>query len=281
LFLPVAQKKRLNLHFLHKGEAILCDVDIKFFRNIINNLINNAVKYTDVGKIWIEVKREINFAVIEVGDTGIGIPKAKQDIIWEEFRQGSEGKGRSFEGTGLGLSIARKCVQLMKGHISLRSEPGKGAVFTIRLPLAKTTTIHSPRTEPNETRAASASGKIKNVLLVEDDELSIDYITMILSGRAAVHPALNGEEALRMVHANKFDIILMDINLKRGLSGVEITERVRKISGYEKVPIVAVTAYAMSGDKEEFLSKGMTHYLSKPFSRKELFALMDQLETSK
>ncbi|MGQ9798373.1 MAG: ATP-binding protein [Ignavibacterium sp.] len=136
LFDSVAKKKSIELKSSYPPEGISIRSDAKIIREILNNLVNNALKYTEDGSVLIEVKRNVltNEIMLRVKDTGIGIPKDKLDIIFEEFRQASEGLARNFEGTGLVLSIAKKFVQLLGGKIFVESQVGIGSTFTVVLP---------------------------------------------------------------------------------------------------------------------------------------------------
>ncbi len=135
LYSQLAMNKNINLEFRTDEEKIICYADEKLVGDIFNNLVNNALKFTDTGSIIVEASINQHHTVIKVTDTGIGIPLEKQELIWEEFRQSSEGLGRGFEGTGLGLTISRKYVELMGGQIYLESKEGIGSTFIIELPL--------------------------------------------------------------------------------------------------------------------------------------------------
>lgn len=138
---PNAAKKNLELLFTSSITEFFFKTDIKLFNSILNNLISNALKFTMKGSVVVSIiftsKEDQKFICIFVEDTGIGISKEKQDIIWEPFRQLSEGKARSFEGTGLGLTLVKKYVELLNGFIELESEPGKGSKFSIYFPFLK------------------------------------------------------------------------------------------------------------------------------------------------
>lgn len=134
LFEQAANKKGLNLGVLCEDSEVIVKCDEKLLRRIVSNLVNNAIKFTLKGKVQIQLKSEADNFVISVSDTGIGIPEAKLDIIFEEFRQVSEGLGRKFEGTGLGLTIVKKYVEILNGKILVRSKVGEGSTFTVILP---------------------------------------------------------------------------------------------------------------------------------------------------
>lgn len=138
LFSTVAKKKNLEYKFNKPSDEIICRIDASLFQNIFNNLLNNAVKFTKQGSVVLNVRLTDYSVSIEVTDTGIGIPESHQSVIWEEFRQASEGITRSFEGTGLGLTIVKKYTELLGGKISLKSKVGEGSTFTVEFPRVKT-----------------------------------------------------------------------------------------------------------------------------------------------
>lgn len=283
-FQSSAKLNNTSLETEFEKNSIIIKSDDKLLEDVLNNLVNNAVKYTQNGFIKLSVQKisyKNKFSLsIKVMDSGIGIPKDKQGIIWQEFRQASEGFNRSFEGTGLGLSISKRYVELLGGEILLVSEENKGSVFTINLPIDPSN-VPELAVEP-ETKTITESGTKKftnnkpKVLFVEDDEVAIKYITIILKPYYNLETVSDAENALKLVTQNQYDVLLLDINLGRGMDGVELMQRIKKIEYYKKVPIVAVTAYASKSDKSEFLAKGFTHYISKPFTSTELKDLLKQ-----
>ncbi|MCE1187990.1 MAG: PAS domain S-box protein [Ignavibacteria bacterium] len=284
LYASAAEKKGLQFDFTTVEENIYCDLDEKLFRDILHNLVNNAVKYTERGRIWIAVKKTPHDAVIEFGDTGIGIAKEKQSVIWEEFRQVSEGFGRSFEGSGLGLTLTKKYINLLGGTIALLSEEKKGSLFTVTFPLIQKSALHPTDLDliddAIESIPATEDIEHNRLLFVEDDHISREIVSMMLQDRFILDIVTDAEEALVQVMKHKYDAVLMDINLGKDIDGVELTRRIKRLPGYQDIPYIAVTAYAMSTEREEFLSKGLTHYLSKPFSRAQLIqVLVDALST--
>lgn len=256
--------------------------DRQMFTQIFNNLLNNAIKFTNQGGVTISTKNAGSKIVISVVDTGIGISEADQQIIWEEFRQASEGYNRSFEGTGLGLTITRSFVNKLGGEISLESELYKGTTFTVTFPLwgegAHQSILPNPDTEEHEPEPViEPASVLPALLMVEDDDNAVNLVRMITRGIYTVDHARTSEDTLTAIREKKYDIILMDINLGRGGSGVVVTKQIRQIEEYKDTPIVALTAFALLGDREEFLSAGCTHYLSKPFNKKQLLALLKEI----
>jgi len=289
-----AQDKNLFLKTEILEPDIVVNLDESLLIKVIHNLVDNAIKYTENGGVVIRLSqekyKEQKLASIKVIDTGIGIDEKFQSIIFDEFRQVSEGLSRSFEGTGLGLTISKKYVELMGGKISVVSTPGIGSTFEIVFPIVNTLNagystddidLSSPdimfdRNNDKDFEKSEMEYTPK-ILHVEDDWASIIYVRKCLSGISDLKQVKTGDEALKLVQNEQFDLILMDINIRGKLNGLEVTEKIRNFTNYENTPIIAVTAFAMKGDKEEFLGRGCTHYLSKPFKREELVKLIKSI----
>ena len=282
----LAEKKSLKLYTDIKEAAMVVNLDGNLFLQVMKNIIDNAIKYSYKGTITIEAEKSFeggrSIAVVRVKDQGIGIPEEKLGIIWEEFRQVSEGINRGFEGLGLGLTISRKIVELMNGTITVSSKLGEGSIFTIKFNLAELN-----RAEEETTRKILAatlpdgSGKPNNglfkVLYVEDDSINQTVAKLYLKNICDLDVAKNGETALNLVNEKQYDAILMDINLGAGMDGMEVTKEVRKIEQYKHIPIIAVTAFAMANDEEEFIKGGCTHYIAKPFEKEKFIGLVTKV----
>lgn len=290
LFDGVAERKNLYLKIDITEDNLIARVDEQILRQIINNLVNNALKYTSHGGVSVILDSiydsSEHYARIQVKDTGIGIPQESLELIFQEFRQVSEGFNRHFEGTGLGLTITKEFVEMLNGRIGVVSKVGYGSTFTIIFPLLKDfTTSDSQKTESVETsiqQDVEESPVTKPcVLIVENDEASRDITRLFLQKQCELAFAESGEEAIELIKNNRFDIILMDINLGKGISGVEATKEIRKLENYKETPIVALTSFAMRGDREEFIKAGCTHYLSKPFTRGSIVKLITNIASKK
>ncbi len=280
LFEIAAIEKNLQLDLIIKNENITSRLDRRMFIQIVENIINNAIKYTKLGKVTITARKKIEnneeFCIIEIEDSGMGIQSENIDIIFEPFRQISEGNARNFEGTGLGLTITKKFVELLGGKIFVTSKLGVGTKFTVKFP---SITIPLPTKEYNvneekEFKMEEKKGNL-SLLLVENDLPSINIIKIYLQDKYNVDAAIDGLTALQMAEQKIYSAILMDIDLGFGMNGLDVAQKIKKMHGYENIPIIAVTAYAMLGDREKFLSAGCTHYIAKPF---EKFALVELLE---
>jgi len=278
-FKAYADSKNLKLEFYDNFKNLNTILDERLLRDILNNLINNAIKFTDKGGVIVDLTVHNNNIIIKVTDSGIGIPENKYELIFEEFRQESEGLNRNFEGTGLGLTLTKKYAELMHGTIKVESVVGIGSVFTVTLPLKpyiddKNSIRHEGEID---SKIIPAPSQKKSILLVENDRVSTMLIKTYLTKIYKIDSVSNGSEALDKTAQKHYDIILMDINLGEGLTGIETTQLIRKLDNYRDVPIVAVTAFALESDKEEFLRHGCTHYISKPFEQKELLTLLNDI----
>lgn len=278
-FKESAKAKRLYLKTFFLFDSVVAMLDKRLFKEIMTNLIKNAIKYTERGGIIIESLIKNEYLEINVRDTGIGIPRDKYKVIFEEFRQESEGYSRSFEGTGLGLTLAKRYAELMRGNISVKSELGVGSVFTVRLPLRSERKGFIPNGLLKEENLKDETPKdeLRKILLVENDKINANLIRLYLRNLYDVTLAVNGNEALELTSKNKYDAILMDINLGESINGVEVTKIIRKKPDYKNTPIIAVTAFAMKGDKEEFFEAGLNYYIAKPFYKSKLIGLLDSI----
>ncbi len=285
LFSPLAQQKNLSLETEILDENVTAYLDENILVKTVNNLVNNAIKYTNKGKVKVIVDSEDGDqpkAVIKVIDTGIGISAENQKLIFEEFRQVSEGISRSFEGAGLGLTITKKYIEKMNGEIYVESEPNKGSTFTVKFPAIEVTQQEGQPELMTEERMESEMNSQQNedlplVLLVEDDISSSVLTERYIKGMCRVEHAANGEKAVEQAKEKVYDAILMDINLGGGMSGMDSVREIRKLPEYKNTPIMALTAFAMKGDKEEFLEGGCTHYLSKPFEREDIIDVLNEM----
>ena len=244
-------------------------------RQILLNLLNNAIKFTDVGSITMRVESDQFGVRIKVIDTGIGIPYDKQECIFSKFTQQDASTTRKYGGTGLGLSICRELARLMDGSIEVESQVGKGSIFTLHLPLELAE--HGQFVANAEMQSISPESETDHrfikILLVEDYKANILVATYLLEAFGYDYEvAKNSYEALHKLKENNFSLILMDIQME-GRDGIETTRIIREMEirqGKPRIPIIAMTAYALTGDKEKCLQAGMDGYISKPIHADEL-----------
>ncbi len=262
-FLAVAQRKRLELVVDVALEARgPVRGDATRVRQIINNLVGNALKFTDAGSVRVAVTRAGERVRISVRDTGPGIALEHQARIFEPFEQADVGVQHRFGGTGLGLAITRRIAQLMGGDVSLVSALGQGAKFELDVPLPTVVITHLP---PMASRVTPAPRALR-VLLAEDDPVNA-AMTAALLGKLGhkVRVVSNGRECLEESKKGDVDLVLMDVHMPE-LDGLEATRliRDRERGTPRHLPIVALTANAMKGDDLRCLSAGMDAYLPKP-----------------
>jgi PAS domain S-box-containing protein len=267
----MAKKKNLLLK-LNVKQKVHSNLDKDILFSILSNLVHNAISYTRKGSVIIETDKETDgvkeFSVIKIIDTGIGIPDNLLEIIFEPFRQASEGYGRTFEGTGLGLTLAKKYIDLMKGNIAVSSVVGKGSTFIVKFPVTGDSGQEKYNIRKPADKLLQGKGKLK-ILIVEDDSDSREYAKIVLRNMCNIETTESGEEAIELIKRNKYELIIMDIGLK-GISGLEAVKVIRTIKNYGNTPIIALTAFALKGDKEKILAGGCSHYISKPFTPAEL-----------
>jgi len=258
--------------------------DEHLLKQLLRQLLDNAIKFTDYGKIVLESEKTRNegrdWVVIHLRDTGIGIDKEYYDIIFQEFRQVSEGFGRKYQGSGIGLTISKKIIDLLHGRITLESHPGKGSHFSVWLPCdpqitGPTSGDIAPK-QPPTRKPVESDLPLPLILLVEDNNVNTELTKFFLQKKYTVESAKDGATALEMTKNKKYAAVLMDINLGYGMNGLETTKSIRKIPGYETTPIIAVTGYTMEEDRERLLAEGCTHYIAKPFDKPNLLGLIEQ-----
>lgn len=255
-------------------------IDVVHFRQILLNLLHNAIKFTSIGEILVNAALDTATPypelLISVTDTGIGIPPEKAEKIFEPFTQVDDSASREFGGTGLGLYICRNLVNLMGGSIIYQQvADGDGSVFSFRLPVeippAYDEDIRSE--EPQSIKPILAElldFKPVHLLVVEDNELNRKIVSqMMLNYGFEVSTAENGLECLRLLQDNYFDLILMDMQMPV-MNGYETTSIIRQDPNNRHLPIIAMTAHAMTGDREKCLACGCTSYLPKPFKAEQL-----------
>lgn len=238
---------------------------------IITNLVSNAIKFTDNGRIEIGYIVKNNFINIYVEDTGIGITEDNQRIVFDRFRQADMSPNRNYGGTGLGLSICKAFVEMLGGGIGVESEFGKGSKFFFHIPYKP---VLSPEGEFLTKAKAKYDFSSFTVLVAEDESNNFFFLKELLheTGVRIIH-ADNGAKAVEIFGLNpQIQLILMDIKMPV-LNGIEATKMIRAIDS--KIPIIALTAYAMAGDKENCLAAGCNGYLSKPLIKDDLLSIIE------
>ncbi len=286
MFLPMARLKKIKLQIDAPAQPVMTTIDLGCINRVLNNLLSNALKFTENGAVTLRVRGTDQFVRIAVADSGVGIAQEFLPYLFDEFKQESTGVSRSHEGSGLGLAITRKLVRLMHGDITVESKKGAGTVFTITLPRnAKPsadlhTAVFPERIDRIPERREHTHRLKKSILLVEDNKDTQLLIKKILSDEFDVTTASSSNDAIGIAEQMAFDLILMDINLGDGKSGIEVLSTLRRMEICKDVPFVAVTAYALPGDRAKFIKHGFTEYLSKPFRKEELLQVVRSLVSS-
>ncbi len=277
IFLPVAQSK--NIHYVLKIDPDIqrsFKTDEQYIRQILQNFINNALKFTPPnGSVTVNIQfvsadKDTQRIRVSVQDTGIGIEESKLETIMQPFSQADSSTTRKFGGTGLGLSISHSLIELLGGEMEIISTEGKGSTFSFEIDTEISTTSQedshkgvkdkslSSNTEPESTNETF------NILIAEDYEVNQMFMGMLLDKYHDITYdfANDGQEVIDLLNKNAYDIILMDINMPV-MNGCDATVIIRKELQLD-IPIIALTANALDGDREKFLSMGMDDYLAKP-----------------
>ncbi|CAI8948813.1 ATP-binding protein [Pseudomonas sp. YuFO20] len=248
-------------------------------RQILVNLVGNALKFTEQGRVsiepqWQSLDHELLWFTCTVRDSGIGIPPESLELMFDAFQQADSSISRRYGGTGLGLPIARTLAERMGGTLRAQSEQGRGSMFTLEIPLALSQQALPARVPRVSTHKGDGEGR--NVLLVEDNPVNQTVIeAMLRSLGFTVSVAADGAQAVRSAESLIFEAILMDCRLPI-IDGYEATRQIRELPGCTDLPIIALTANALQGDREACLSAGMNDYLAKPFKRTDLQQILQR-----
>jgi len=274
-------KKDIKFKYNRSGQLkkIVINTDIDKLKQVMRNLINNAIKFTDFGLIEFgaELKTQGKESWIQfcVRDTGIGIPNDKLDVIFESFRQLDVTSKRLYSGTGLGLAITKKIVEILGGEIWVNSSPGQGSTFYFKLPhnsLNLQGNIRKNTIEPADLKRNNWENK--KILIVEDDDQSfIFYQSVLKKTYIKITRAVDGYQAIECCQKERFNLILMDIRMPV-MDGYITTEKIKEIDPSAK--IIAQTAYALSGEKQKCLNAGCVDYITKPISIKGFLQVIEK-----
>ena len=286
LLSPTAHAKGLDLIF-RVGQNVPRQLlgDVSRVRQVLTNLVDNSIKFTSKGHVLVSVDSDeqqdgASLLRVTVEDTGIGIPADKQARIFDKFTQADSSTTRKFGGTGLGLAICRQLIHMMKGDIGVWSQPGQGARFWFTLPLSVLEPAQTARdVVANVTRQAAqlsdAQLKHARILLAEDNVVNQKVASWMLAKiGCTVDVVSNGKEAVEMAQRFPYDVLLIDCEMPE-VDGYEATSQIRaNETAGRRVPIVAVTAHAMKGERERCIEAGMDDYLSKPIELVELHSVL-------
>jgi CheY-like chemotaxis protein/HPt (histidine-containing phosphotransfer) domain-containing protein/two-component sensor histidine kinase len=288
LFSQQASFKNNELHYIIEPDVPpYLIADETRLLQILSNLTSNAIKFTENGRIHIRVSQaaggrpgKVRTLKVEVSDTGIGISQEDRVLLFNSFSQLDNSSTKAYGGTGLGLAISRELCRMMNGEIGLESEVGQGSTFWFTFEARETTiSPHSVRKEEMDFRQQDYfDGRNPLILLVDDNQINRKVASEILvRAGSRVKTASNGKEALRLMtqayQARQwyYDLILMDIQMP-DMDGITVTAEIRKMGIHPLPPIVAMTAYSMSEDRERFMSQGLDDYISKPITAQSLIS---------
>jgi CheY-like chemotaxis protein len=288
LFQPQAVDKSLQL-CLHRQADFpdLLAFDPVRVGQCISNLLSNAIKFTERGRIDVTVlsTRQISGAyivTIEVCDTGVGVSSEAQAKLFSAFNQADETIARRFGGTGLGLAISRHLARLMGGDLTVKSEEGHGSTFRLTFNASQITKpVKSAEPDQAATNRPSAEGRMlrgTRVLVTDDNAINRRVMRLLLEPLGCqITEAANGNEALDQLAIKSFDIVLLDIRMPI-MDGEEAIKRIRSSKhSWSDLPVIALTADSMHGDRERCIALGMSDYVPKPVDRGELIAKMCNL----
>jgi signal transduction histidine kinase/DNA-binding response OmpR family regulator len=262
---PQATEKRLRLETRVEPGLPEVATDPDKLRHILQNLVANAVKFTDQGQVTIAARRAGDDVVIDVIDSGIGIAGDQLELIFEEFRQADDSASRRFGGTGLGLAIARRYARLLGGDVTVTSTPGQGSTFALRLPVAGGASVAPegpPSRRPRSSgRLAALAGQGQRLLLVEDSEPAIVQMTELLRGHGyQVDVARNGREALRQLETTLPAAVILDLAMPE-VDGFETLKGIRGTARTAELPVLILTARHVSREELAFLTGNHIHQL--------------------
>ncbi|RLD66053.1 MAG: hypothetical protein DRI95_07415 [Bacteroidetes bacterium] len=267
------KKRKLNFRYkINANVPHLVIGDDYRLNQILINLVGNSIKFTQKGGIEVSVKKIFETELMldvefRVKDTGIGIKKEKQKVIFDSFTQESNGTTREYGGTGLGLSITKQLVELQEGEIRVESKKSQGSTFIFNIPYLKK--AFNKNIEKNKKLNSPAFEKI---LLIDDNAMNLMFTKSILiKSQFVVETAQDAQEALLQIKNSDFDLILMDLHMP-GMDGYELTERIRNNDKTKTIPIIALTAAATLNEINKCFDVGMNDYIIKPFNKEELIS---------
>ncbi|MDM8535557.1 ATP-binding protein [Desulfobacterales bacterium HSG17] len=275
-------KKRIKLNVSIDKNLKYIRADMLRLKQILVNLLNNAVKFTpEEGEINLNADEKSTLGTIEftVQDTGIGIPEKDMETLFQPFVQVDGSKSRHHEGTGLGLSLVSRLTEMHGGSVSLISKMGQGSQFTVSLPLDSVPQNEKKQITVENPQASSNISCIKNttILLTDDNQSNIETLGNYLSAKGCqVITAGDGYQALQQAKEKNPDIILMDIQMP-GMDGMKATRRIRADKNLKHIPVIALTALAMPDDREQCIKAGANEYMAKPVKLKKLVEMIEKL----
>ena len=292
LYVFKANDQKIKFNIINKDipEAL---PDDKVLTKVLGGIVDNSIKYTAKGFVNISTgyQEKTNEVTIRVKDSGSGIDPAYLKEIFNAFRPDSAGYNKEIKGTRLGLPIAKRFMEMMDGDIEIDSKKGEGTTVTIFLKAAVVPEVETVQEVLEDSIETEATNRRTNILqnldifIVEDDMMNSMVLVQMTKSLGTVTTAVNGEATIKIIadkvaKGQAFDIMLFDINLPPPWDGVKLMQTIRKqYPVYKKIPFIAQTAYAMTGDREKLLESGFDDYIAKPINKNELYTIMkNQLE---
>jgi CheY-like chemotaxis protein len=262
----------LRLDLPEKKDSHPLTVDPELFKKLIEHLLDNALKFTRSGLITFGMREDDRHLHFFVNDTGVGIKPENHEMIFKPFSQEDSSETRGYEGNGLGLAIVQGIAKLLGGSIQVKSEKDKGATFSFSIPKVKSTPAE---TTINQRKVDDAAGGRQMLLIAEDDYASFKYFDVLFSRlQIDLLHAKNGQEAVDLCRNHpEIQLVLMDIKMPV-MNGYEATKIIKQFR--PKLPIIAQTAFALSGDEHQAREAGCDDYLPKPITKKTLVAKLEQ-----
>ncbi len=283
LFQSTAEDKGLDLFVRYDSNfPQRLSYDPTRVRQCVSNLLSNAIKFTSQGSVEVAISAKKTsdgefLVAVDVSDSGIGMSQETIGKLFTVFTQADGATTRKFGGSGLGLAISRQLARMMGGDITVTSEEGRGSTF--RLTFKAQEAAAAPATPPTPKTAEPSKRTLRGlrVLLTDDNAINRQVIKLFLAPQGCdIVEATNGKEALDKIAQAEFDIVLLDVHMPV-MDGKEAIQRIRASDKWNALPVIALTADAMSGDREKYLALGMTDYVSKPVDQRELIAKMHQV----
>ena len=275
LYKPQAEQYGIPLKMVVEQPA-RATLDRASFRRVMANLIGNAVKFTSDGEVVVNVGSDDTAVIVSVEDTGVGISAEFLPFIFDRFSQESKGQARSNSGCGLGLAIARSLVEAMGGGMQVESEVGVGSKFTVHLPRqSKMAVVQMEEEVANAEEKQREEWDKARILVVEDNVDTQELMMLILQDTYSVAMTSNATETLQVAKKQRFDVVLMDLNLGGKRTGFELLRELRKMKDYENTPVLAVSALPIGVVRKQLIREGFNGYIAKPFTRARI---MDALE---
>ena len=265
---PIAERKDLSLLFVPNiASPAFFKGDPGHIRQVLINILGNAIKFTQQGKVIFTYNQVEEGVVFEIEDTGPGIPETEQNHLFSEFYQSTHTKNLSSSGTGLGLTICKRLIDEMKGSIEVHSELNQGSLFKIFIPLEG---VHKVQLDEAIENTTISQMQDLNILLVEDNLVNQDItVSFLENANYLVEVITCGEDAVTAVSEKQYDLILMDVSLP-GIDGLEAVRQIRQIEE-KHIPVIAISAHVFQEEIDSYIECGMDGFLAKPFSPAQLY----------